>query len=71
MKKKIETDELVWNNNRQNIDVIIDEIIEDTYSTTQITKELELLMRRLEQLSGKRAIIALDHETNKLYITNE
>jgi squalene cyclase len=71
MKKKIETDELVWMNNQQNIDVIIDEIIEDSYMTTLITKELELLMRRLEQLSGKRAIIALDHETNKLYITNE
>jgi hypothetical protein len=71
MKKKIETDELVWRDNQQNIDIIIDEIIEDSYLTTQITKELELLMRRLEQLSGKRAIIALDHETNKLYITNE
>jgi hypothetical protein len=71
MKKKIETDELVWRDNQQNIDIIIDEIIEDSYMTTQITKELELLMRRLEQLSGKRAIIALDHETNKLYITNE
>jgi hypothetical protein len=71
MKKKIENDELVWRENQQNIDIIIDEIIEDTYLTTQITKELELLMRRLEQLSGKRAIIALDHETNKLYITNE
>jgi hypothetical protein len=71
MKKKIENEELVWRDNQQNIDIIIDEIIEDTYLTTQITKELELLMRRLEQLSGKRAIIALDHETNKLYITNE
>jgi hypothetical protein len=71
MKKKIETEELHWMNNQQNIDVIIDEIIEDSHMTTQITKELELLMRRLEQLSGKRAIIALDHQTNKLYITNE
>ena len=58
-----------WVNNGEDLTDVIGDILEDSVMTIQILEALELRMRRLEQLSGKKAAILLNHEDNKLYIT--
>ena len=62
-------DELEWVNNGEDVTDVIGDILEDSVPTIQIIEALELRMRRLEQLSGKQAVIKLNHGDNKLYIT--
>lgn len=62
-------DELEWVNNGEDVTDVIGDILEDSIATMQIIEALELRMRRLEQLSGKQAVIKLNHGDNKLYIT--
>ena len=72
MKKSVNVwndDELEWVNNGEDVTDVISDILEDSVPTIQIIEALELRMRRLEQLSGKQAIIKLNHGDNKLYIT--
>jgi hypothetical protein len=62
-------DEIEWVNNGEDVTDVIGDILEDSVMTIQIIEALELRMRRLEQLSGKQAVIKLNHGDNKLYIT--
>lgn len=67
--KELYSEELEWQNNGEDVTDVIGDILEDSVVTMQILEALELRMRRLEQLSGKKAAILLNHEDNKLYIT--
>lgn len=72
MKKSVNEwndEEVQWVNNGEDVTDVIGDILEDSIVTMQILEALELRMRRLEQLSGKKAAILLNHEDNKLYIT--
>lgn len=62
-------EEVEWVNNGEDVTDVIGDILEDSVPTIQIIEALELRMRRLEQLSGKKAAIRLNHGDNKLYIT--
>lgn len=62
-------EEVEWVNNGEDVTDVISDILEDSVPTIQIIEALELRMRRLEQLSGKKAAILLNHGDNKLYIT--
>jgi hypothetical protein len=72
MKKSVKEwndGDVEWVNNGEDVTDVIGDILEDSVMTIQILEALELRMRRLEQLSGKKAAILLNHEDNKLYIT--
>ena len=72
MKKSVKEwndGDVEWVNNGEDVTDVIGDILEDSVMTIQILEALELRMRRLEQLSGKKAIIKLNHGDNKLYIT--
>jgi hypothetical protein len=73
MKKSVnewnEDEPFSWQNRGEDVTDVISDILEDSIVTIQIIEALELRMRRLEQLSNKKAVIILNHEENKLYIT--
>lgn len=67
--KELYDEELKWQNNGEDVSLIIHDILENSYETERIIEAIELRIRRLQQLSGKSVAILLNHVDNKLYIT--
>lgn len=67
--KELHDEELKWQNNGEDVSLIIHDILENSYETERIIEAIELRIRRLQQLSGKSVAILLNYVDNKLYIT--
>jgi len=66
--KKSESELSEWHNGEDVLNVI-DDILQDSATSIQIIEALELRMRRIEQSTGKKSAILLDHNQDKLYLT--